>query len=202
MSSEPIIPWYQHVAPGDATLRQGDILFGFDCLVPTPYILPKVAEEPALAVVSQDVLILTASCDLDLANPKKKIDFVLLCPHWDWKTSSESADSGIKPNDKGLIESGRMPRYCLLANSELQDCPMGLRVVDFNRLFQVPRNVVDEHVSALKAPRLRMNSPYREHLAQSFATCFARVALPLRATQAIPPAPSVAPGAPSSPAAR
>ncbi|HKI03756.1 MAG TPA: hypothetical protein VKK31_17380 [Thermoanaerobaculia bacterium] len=194
--------WYHIVAKRDLTLQQGDILFGFEYLCPTAYVWPRIdTPEPTLSLVKADVLVLTASCDLDLTHTKKKIDFVLLCPHWEFDQAAKSPEvTGVKPSNKAEIESGKMPRYCLLAASDLSEFPMGLRMVDFNRLFQIPRSFVDACV-AEQWPRLRMNPPYREHLAQSFGTCFTRIGLPQRATQVTPLAPT-APATVSSPGAR
>jgi hypothetical protein len=50
-------------------------------------------------------------------------------------------------------------------------------VVDFRRLFTLPKSFLSEF-AASSGPRLRLRSPYREHLAQAFARYFMRVGLP------------------------
>jgi len=50
-------------------------------------------------------------------------------------------------------------------------------VVDFHRLFTLPKAFVS-WFAASSGPRLRLRSPYREHLAQAFARYFMRVGLP------------------------
>ncbi|MHB1424077.1 MAG: hypothetical protein ACYC3I_12945 [Gemmataceae bacterium] len=50
-------------------------------------------------------------------------------------------------------------------------------VVDFHRLFTLPKMFVSRFAANV-GPRLRLRSPYREHLAQAFARYFMRVGLP------------------------
>jgi hypothetical protein len=70
--------------------------------------------------------------------------------------------------------------------------------VDFNRVFPIPRSFVDAHVEQ-GMPRLRMNPPYREFLAQAFGNCYTRIGLPMRATEVtVRPAPSSAPASPEA----
>ena len=51
-------------------------------------------------------------------------------------------------------------------------------LVDFTRVFTVEAGLVRE-LAARQGPRLRLNPPYREHLAQAFARFFMRVGLPV-----------------------
>lgn len=173
-------PWYSLIDdPGDLSLQQGDILLGFRYFVPTAYAVPtESGNRDSLTVVRTAVVTMTASCDL--ARPGK-VDYVTLCPHWDFDEAVRNPSTGIKASSKATIEKGQQPRYCLLAACELPACPMGLRVVDFNRIFSIPGSFIQEHI-ANGGPRLRMNSPYREHLAQAFGSYHTRVGLPQRAT--------------------
>lgn len=178
--------WYHLLAAGDTTLRQGDILPRFQYQCPTAYEWPlpqiKIAE-PGLTIAEQDVVVLTPCCDLDQTNNKKKVDFVLLCPLWDFEKAAGVPEiSGVRPNHKNDIEKGAMPRYCFLAASDLPECPMALQIADFNRVFPILRDVVDDHIRQ-GSPRLRMNPPYREYLARSFANCYTRIGLPMPPTK-------------------
>ena len=51
-------------------------------------------------------------------------------------------------------------------------------LVDFSRVFTVDAGLVRE-LAGSQGPRLRLNPPYREHLAQAFARFFMRVGLPV-----------------------
>jgi hypothetical protein len=201
--------WYNLLDAGDTTLRQGDILPQFEYQCPAAYVWPlrKVSDgdAPELAIVAQEVVVLTPCCDLDQSNSKKKIDFILLCPLWGFEKAANEPATGVKPTHKHDIEKGAMPRYCFLAASDLRECPMTLQVADFNRIFPIPRAVVDDYLKRRKTPRLRMNPPYREYLARSFANCYTRIGLPVSPTAVLAdsaPLPSVeASLVPSSPEA-
>lgn len=58
-------------------------------------------------------------------------------------------------------------------------------IVDFRSLFVRPRELVTAHARSVGS-RLRLDSPYREHLAQAFARYVMRVGLPHDATCSSP----------------
>lgn len=188
--------WYHLLDAGDLTLRQGDILLGFEYQCPTPYVWPPLTadenSDPPVAVeLEQSVAVLTACCDLDPNNKKKRPGFVLLCPIWDFEEVAKCPDiSGVSEGHKEQIEKGSMPRYCLLAPSDLVRPHMKMQVADFSRAFPLPKKVVDEFVGEA-SPRLRMNPPYREWFARAFANCYTRIGLPVQPSHALvtPPHP-------------
>jgi len=200
--------WYHLVHEEDLSLRQGDILLRFRYLLPKVYAVPTstptvLEEEAVVSAIPADLVVLSACCDLDLKNTKRlAIDYVLLAHHWDFDTlTKKPGPSGLQPSDRNAIESNRMPRFYLLAKSTFPEVGFELRVVDFNRVISIPRSFVDAHVVQNRV-RLRMNAPYREHLAQSFAACYSRIGLPKRATQvASAPSPAEAIDLPETAAA-
>jgi hypothetical protein len=50
-------------------------------------------------------------------------------------------------------------------------------VVDFHRLHTLPKSFVGRFAASVGS-RIRLRSPYREHLAQAFARYFMRIGLP------------------------
>jgi len=114
---------------------------------------------------------MSQSCDL----VNEKIADVLLCAHWDLNQAAEAAPELKKSRE--VIRKGQHYRYILLAESEIQGHSMNLRMVDFGRIFSLPKEFVKQ-VARSQAPRLRLLPPYREHLSQSFARFFMRVGLP------------------------
>lgn len=76
---------------------------------------------------------------------------------------------------KQLIE-GAVPALSLLHKRE-QEPPLEWSVVTFHRLYSLPKPFLRGFAASL-GPRLRLRSPYREHLAQAFARYFMRVGLP------------------------
>jgi len=160
-------PWYELVEGNE--LEQGDILWR------CPVIVPVVDEgERITADIDEfDVIIMTHSCDL----AHEKTTEVLLCPHWDLQ---EAAKVDRSLTDKGKLKQilrGQVYRYAMLAASKIPECPMGVRIVDFGRVFSLPKSFVQK-LAASQGKRLRLCSPYREHLAQAFARFFMRVGLP------------------------
>ena len=69
-----------------------------------------------------------------------------------------------------------MPGLSLLHRRELEP-RLDWSVVDFHRLFVLPKAIARRFADQ-SGSRLRLRSPYREHLAQAFARYFMRVGLP------------------------
>lgn len=77
------------------------------------------------------------------------------------------------------IEKGRRSGYLLLCpHDEAPEMPQS--IVSFRHVYVQPKKILEQHASRLKT-RLRLASPYREHLAQTFAQYFMRVGLPIAA---------------------
>jgi len=74
------------------------------------------------------------------------------------------------------VRKGLLPDICLLHRRKGEP-KLPWSVVDFHHLYVLQRGVVVEHAVSL-GPRLRLESPYREHLAQALARYFMRVGLP------------------------
>jgi hypothetical protein len=66
----------------------------------------------------------------------------------------------------------------MLAAWEVGSFKSDVRVVSFAQVFSMPFTYVAA-LAASPAPRLRLQPPYREHLAQAFARFIMRVGLPV-----------------------
>src|SRR5207248_5433104 len=75
------------------------------------------------------------------------------------------------------IMLGRNYRYCMLNECNLPDFFREIQVVDLGTSFSIPYDVM-KLMAQSKGKRLRLLSPYKEHLAQAFASFYMRVALP------------------------
>ncbi len=75
-----------------------------------------------------------------------------------------------------LLVDGNVPGLSLLHRREPYPA-LPWSVVDFHRLFTLPKAFVTRFAAG-SGLRLRLRSPYREHLAQAFARYFMRVGLP------------------------
>ncbi len=83
---------------------------------------------------------------------------------------------GSKNTWKAILK-GREHRYSMLDGWHSAGISIGVRIVDFGRIFSLPKSFVSQF-AASQGRRLRLRSPYREHLSQSFARFFMRVGLP------------------------
>jgi hypothetical protein len=155
-------------------LEQGDLLRQCPVILPTPGLsLPLTDDSIAAEVLTFDIVVMTQSCDL--ANDK--VTEVILCPHWDLNEAGLIDPTLGKKDVQKSILSGYRHRYAMLAAAEVVDSPIGVRVVDFGRIFCLPKAFVRQFAAG-QGKRLRLCPPYREHLSQSFARFFMRVGLP------------------------
>jgi len=165
--------WYQ-IAEG-SQLEQGDLIQNCPSFEPPDdLVFPLNPGDPATVDINTyDVVVLTNSCDLVLS----KVRYVAVCPHWDISRAEEQDGSLAGKRIQNMIRKGNMPRYAMLARSDEPELSMGLRVVDFGRVFNLPKDFLIKFV-ANQGKHLRLCSPYREHVSQAFARFFMRVALP------------------------
>ncbi len=175
MEQIPNKDWFE-VTKGEALL-QGDVFFQFPVLVPDPLPWPiPVGLIPQVARRDYNLIVMTQSCDLK----NSKVSDVLFAHVAIWANlvkESEKTNPLIKSSKfRKLVVDGNLPSFTLLHKRE--DIPsLPWAVVDFRQLFVVPKAFVSQFAVTC-GDRLRLRSPYREHLAQAFARYFMRVGLP------------------------
>ncbi len=169
--------WFE-ITEGPALL-QGDILLRCPVFVvprELPWPLPPDTDV-GVRVRLFHLVVMTQSCDL--ANDK--VEDVLLAQLISWPeavaAASAKGNTSIRSREfrKKLIE-GTVPGLSLLHTYEGSP-RLDWSVVEFHRLFTLPKTFLSQF-AATTSPRLRLRSPYREHLAQAFARFFMRVGLP------------------------
>jgi hypothetical protein len=186
--------WYEAVDAG-AGLTQGDLILNCPLL---KWQLDNSISETALVEVAEPVrllaavravrayvVVMTQACDLE----HDKVADVVLCPCRTLSVYREAwaADMGSRgqrPTDKSWgrfcddIRDGYV--WNLFLMDALNDGPIRTehRVVDFHAVHTIPRSFLDALLVADGGSRLRLRSPYREHLSQAFARFFMRVGLP------------------------
>ena len=169
--------WYE-VAQG-RTLLQGDLLSACPVLVLTGEskwpILPG-SSVPA-EVREVDLIVMTQSCDLE----NEKVADVLLAQVFPWpmtvKVEVQKGNRFIRSSQfRKQLVAGNVPGLSLLCKRD-DEPKMEWSVVNFRHLYTLPK-VFTQQFAATAGPRLRLRSPYREHLAQAFARYFMRVGLP------------------------
>lgn len=175
--------WYTEVAAG-AGLTQGDIVIR--CPV-TIWRATENAASPQRDTFEIDTIIMSQACDLE----QNKVENVILCPcellsvfRRDWEESERMREQN--PTDKAFkrlcknISDGFCWNYTLLNHSGCAESPNDdHRIVDFHEVYTIPKSFLEQLLTQRGGNRLRLRSPYREYLSQSFARFFMRVGLPV-----------------------
>lgn len=169
--------WYEVVdGPG---LLQGDVLLRCPIVtvldsLPWP-LLPDT--KFAVGVTPRDLVVMTQSCDLE----NDKVEDVLLAQLVDWpqivRNETERGNRFIQSVQfRRQLLAGNVPGLSLL-HKYLPKPELDWSVVNFHHLYSLPKSFVVKFATG-SGSRLRLRSPYREHLAQAFARYFMRVGLP------------------------
>ncbi len=150
----------------DVSLSQGDVID--DCTVLAWKPFQAGSTESDVGEYSVRVVVITQACDL----AQTKSDRVLVAVV---HVAQSLVDRGVlkAPQIRDQIRTHRVYGwYFLPAGDGVPES-----VVDLRDLHTVPRTMLEELIADGK--RLsRIVTPYREHLAQHFATTYSRIALP------------------------
>jgi len=169
--------WYEVVDGSE--LFQGDILPQcpiVSVLDPIAWpILPDV--KFSVGITGRDLVVMTQSCDLE----NDKIEDVLLAELVSWEQTVRNENQRGNRFIQSIqfrrqLIAGNVPGLALL-HKRSRELGMEWSVVNFHRLYSLPKTFLSNFAAALGL-RLRLRSPYREHLAQAFARYFMRVGLP------------------------
>ena len=169
---EPSYPWY-HIVQTDDALMQGDLIEDCPIVIP-PTTIPDDGNVE-IEIQTYDVLVLTQSCDLE----NNKIKFVLVCPYFNIMEFCNNHPSYNDDKLKNQMRKGDLPGYHLLNKYDGTETGFHAEylVADFRNVFGVSFSFLKEFAKG-KPQRLRLLSPYREHLSQALARYFMRVGLP------------------------
>ena len=169
--------WFEVTEGG--SLRQCDIILKCPILRPQAKLSWPIEPGSSISVGFRlyDTIVMTQSCDLD----NDKVEDVLLAQVIDYRTlvEVEAKRGNTSVNSKGfrkkLIE-GNTPGQALLYKHESEPI-LNWSIISFNRLFTIDKQFLVDYVNQCGL-RLRVLSPYREHVAQAFARFVMRVGLP------------------------
>lgn len=177
---QPVFEWYT-IITGANSIEQGDFLDDFPIITPPVSLVSAsrasdVQEEASAKFQTFNIVVMTQSCDLVTFRDDS---LVILCPRYDFKDAQTSDGKNLANKDgwKKLI-AGRFANIHLINKCSLQGFEFDYQVIDLQRIFSVPFSIVRE-IAVAQHNRLRLNPPYREHLAQAFARQFMRIGLPL-----------------------
>lgn len=169
--------WWEEVAGSE--LAQGDVLAEVE--------VPRVPELPTdeahraeidVETVDLDVIVLTQTCDLEHAKQEEVL--VGRVVSWiDFAVAQVAAgNQAIRSREFARnLRNGTIPPLHLLRPHD-GDPVLPWSLVHFRELHTVARSQLQRHAGR-QSSRLRLRSPYREHLGQAFARFFMRVGLPL-----------------------
>lgn len=165
-------PWYSTVTGGD--IEQGDFIP--DCPVIAPLRVDDLSSEKVseIQIFRTRAVILSQSCDL--VRDRAKVKNVILCPVFD--RDRVEATLRFAADKWEAARMGRLPRYHVLNTCDLGEHKRDYSLVDLGDPITVAIDVIRE-IAAREPSRLRLNPPYREHMAQAFARFFMRVGLPV-----------------------
>jgi hypothetical protein len=165
-------PWYEI---GEwSSLEQGDFLPNCPTLSPPEDLADRIAnislgdsvEIPSIITFGH-LIVMSQSCDLQ----QKSVDQVLLCAMFDASKFESNKDR------RGDIRKGRRPALHMLEKLEGPTFKFEQQVVDFRKIYTLPLDFALRFAQNL-GDRVRLQSPYKEHLSQAFARYFMRVGLP------------------------
>lgn len=163
--------WY---ASGIGTnIEQGDIFLDFPLNRIT-----EIPEEGADIPIFQeplDLIVLTQTCYIENG---PKVEDILLALVQNYDSTADDKRFGYlrsKEGKKGLIE-GNNNAFVLLPEND-EGVEFGWSFVNFHYLYTVPYAYIQQ-IANSSPNRLRLSSPYLEHVSQSFAKYMMKVALP------------------------
>lgn len=167
--------WYE-IVDTDEDLLQGDFIKECPIVIPPSEISGelKIPDGTEMRIINYDVVIMSQSCDL----VQKKLDLVLVCPVWSLDEFEQRSSFFKSKDGKEALRRGNVPGYHLLNRCKLNGFEQGYTVVDFRSVYSVAFDFIVE-LAEKRGKRLRLLSPYREHLSQAFARFFMRVGLPV-----------------------
>lgn len=152
-------------------LTQGDLIDDCPLVGLNVASLPLDLNEPATKWWTARVIVLTQACDLALG----KGDTALVAPV---HLAQKLVEAGVL---KGPLIRDQVRRHLVYGWYFIPAAPAPLSLpeslVDLRDIHSVPRAVL-EQLAADGKRTARLQSPYREHLAQHFAVTYMRVALP------------------------
>lgn len=164
--------WYREKM--NLPLEQGDILKKIDVVVPTYQLLKGQTDE--LPVATEDIIILTQSCDLAHSG---KTNWVQVAKLIDIETlfGSLSNMSNKTKSQLNSIIKGYVPNYQMIEQCDVPGFEFPRKIVDFREVFNLPIEYVIEAATE-QGSMVTLNSPYKEHLSQAYARFYMRVGLP------------------------
>jgi hypothetical protein len=157
------------VPDGDGSICQGDLFYS--CSV--PILKPDFETTEVIEFGTLDLLVMSHTCDL----VNEKLQFVTLAPICsvpEFEQLNPDFGSKWKAVVQGRHEGVAVVGPCKDGLEDFRDC----NVVDFHQIYSLPLEYLKHVVKQHPTPRYRLVSPYLEHVSQTFARFYMRVAIP------------------------
>ncbi|MFB9859609.1 hypothetical protein ACFPFV_07445 [Salinicoccus siamensis] len=164
--------WFEVVMEDNNTMEQGDIIKEVSVLEPTIELIQGKSKDIG-TIEHEKVIILTQSCDL--ANTKTP--WIHVSPV---VSLSEMQRQFSHLRDNNALESirrGNQPKFHMINECILENYESEKAIIDFRNVFTLPYSFMKQKAEEQQG-RLRLQSPYKEHLSQAYARFFMRVGLP------------------------
>jgi hypothetical protein len=181
-------PWYSVVGANEP-LEQGDFIDRFPIIVlgaADGRLLDKTQEGSVVDIAPKaerfNVIVMTQSCDLERFDDEQEI---ILTPRFDYSKISRKENAFQGRGGWKDLRAGRIVGALLLASCDLDGHVFEHQVVNLQVVFSVPLGVVKD-IAESRGERIRLQPPFREHLAQAFARQFMRVGLPVDLPEELP----------------
>jgi hypothetical protein len=151
------------VVPADMMLTQGDLIDA----------VPIYRQDESGQIVGELIraVVLTQACDLAQGKAKRVV-LANVYPAEQLVTTGEVKAAAVRDQ----IRFGKMFGLYFLPAAQ-EPIPVPESIIDLRDLHTVPRAVLEKLAADGHRPA-RLNTPYREHLAQHFAVSYMRIALP------------------------
>jgi hypothetical protein len=174
--SKQAYPWYEPVK-GDQ-LEQGDFIDQCRIFIPR-YTLADLAGESTGQIENDalfyNVVIINQTCDLQTKVP---LPFIVVCPRWTYNQVVDKYPNFASKTTFEEVRKGKQHRYFMLNKCDLPGLKTEIQIVDLAKVFIIPYDITKQ-LAQSKGKRIRLRSPYKEKLAQTFAYYYMRVALPI-----------------------
>ena len=169
--------WYELITDSE-NITQGDIIE--NCIVASLVSIVEEGNKTQAKAIGTKIngIVLTQSCDIE----QGKLKNIILCPisfkneFVQNRLLEGNNEKQIKKDLEG-ISKGAQHAFHLLNKCELDDYVKDYMIVNFKEIYSIPLDLIKK-IAKENNKRLRLCSPYREHLSQAFARYFMRVGLP------------------------
>lgn len=171
--------WYSLIQ-NTAGIEQGDFLDNFPIPIPPIESYDEVINEEGEKNIPINIqlfnfIVMTQSCDFQ---KMQDIESVILCPRVDFQVAFDGKSKTDKKSCWVRLTQGRIINIHLINKCEITNYDFDYQTVNLRDIYSVPYGYVKKVASNIPN-RVRLLSPYKEHLSQAFARQFMRVGLPL-----------------------